>query len=151
MDNEAWYAQALDVSGSIVYRRAMMTRPPRVPLLVALALPLAALIVGVGVDVGVTHAFTPRLLRPDSIVRQVATAYGDAHPRIVRVVSDVTDPPPHHAMYTITVTGYFRSGHQRARYLVISALADKAFVFGINAYERLGQTHPVWFDPGQAR
>lgn len=105
----------------------------------------------IAIVLGVRQAATPHLLSPEGIAHQVAATYGDTHPHIVRVVPDTTDNPPHDPMYTITVAGYFRSGRLHARYLVISALADKHFVFGINAYRRLGEARPVWFDPGQEK
>lgn len=117
-------------------RRAIRTACMTVAALVAVM--LTAVIV-------VTHG-TPRLhlKTADDIARQVGKHYGDTHPRIVSLVPTQTDNPPHDPMYYITLAGHFHEGYRVAHYVSFSALADKAYVWGVMGYNHLGST--LWFD-----
>jgi hypothetical protein len=93
----------------------------------------------------VTHGM-PRLhvKTADDIARQVGRHYGDTHPRIVYVESTQTDPPPHDPMYIMTLAGHFHEGRRVARYVRFSALADKAYLWGVVGYNHSGST--LWSD-----
>jgi len=103
---------------------------------------VAVMLIG---DTVVTHG-TPRLYvkTAEDIARQVGRHYGDTHPRIVHVECTQTDPPPHDPMYYMTLAGHFHEGRRVAHYVRFSALADKAYVWGVIGYNRSGST--LWVD-----
>jgi hypothetical protein len=78
------------------------------------------------------------------IALRVGAAYGERYPRVVTATSSTTDNPPHDPMYLMKIAGRFHKGHLSARYLEFSALADRMYVWGIQAYNTLGKN--LWFD-----
>lgn len=84
-----------------------------------------------------------RVLTPERIARYAGAAYGDAHPRISGVRADVTEGPPFHPMYFLTLLGHFHKGHLSASQLGISANADRMNVWSIRAFNG---SQLVWED-----
>jgi hypothetical protein len=96
-------------------------------------------------DTVVTHgAHRLQVKTADDIARQVGRHYGDTHPRIVYVESTQTDNPPHDPMYIMALAGHFHERRRVAHYVRFSALADKAYVWGVMGYNHPGAT--LWSD-----
>ncbi|GAC1464521.1 MAG: hypothetical protein PVSMB7_07690 [Chloroflexota bacterium] len=112
---------------------------PRIPLGVT---PLVAFLALLKAQAHVPGAH----ITPGSIARSIAAAYGEKHPDVVSVNATTTDSTPHERMYVIELAGRFRHrGKPMARFLTFSALADRNYIWGITARDRLH--HLVWIDP----
>jgi hypothetical protein len=111
--------------------------PRKMSVLLVLALLISSILTACGTSTG-------HRLSPDEIAKQVSTHYGEAHAQIAKVISTVADPPPHDAMYLMTLTGHFQKGTLEADTLSFSALANRMYVWAISAQDQAG--NEVWFD-----
>src|SRR5947209_8733661 len=87
------------------------------------------------------------LMSAQTVADRVGAVYGDAHPRIVRVISDVTDGPTNEPMFLLTIRGHFHKGGRTARYLAFSALANRPYAWGLWVGNTLPShtAHRSWF------
>lgn len=86
-------------------------------------------------------------MNAQEVANEVGRIYYDAHPRIVRVISDETEGSVHEPMYGLTVFGHFRNGNRTAQYLIFSALASRHYAWGLWAGNTLPShtAHRSWF------
>jgi hypothetical protein len=82
-----------------------------------------------------------------SLIREVATAYGDTRPQVLGIERTYTDDRPHEPVYFVHLGGTFRRGHATADELYFSALADRQFLWAVMAYRgQDGHRRAAWTD-----
>ena len=74
------------------------------------------------------------LLTPGQIAHRVGIAYGDAHAWAIFARPDQTEGPPFHPMFFMAVAGHFHEEAVQATILKFSALADRLYLWGIEAF-----------------
>jgi hypothetical protein len=123
-----------------------MRWPRHFLLLLALALLGSSVLAAceTGPFASVTSTPTRTLLSPDVIALQVGNAYGEPHPQILQVKSDVSEAPPHEPMYLMSISGHFHKGTLEAVTLGFSATATRMYVWAIRGLDQAG--NEVWLD-----
>jgi hypothetical protein len=105
-----------------------------------------ALLLGIGASsIGRASAAAPaRGPTAASIIHRVAAVYGDAKPHVLKAQRTETDSTPQQTMYFVKLRGRFHKGSKRASYLQFSALVNRWYVWGIQAYN--ARHRLVWVD-----
>ena len=63
------------------------------------------------------------------VANQVGATYGDPHPKVLHVISTVTDNPPNGAMFLVRIGGTLKSRGHRSREMGFSMTANGAQVW----------------------
>ncbi len=65
------------------------------------------------------------------VATEVGATYGDPHPKVLRVISTVTDNPPNGAMFLVRIGGTFKWRGHRSREMGFSMTANGGQVWAV--------------------
>ena len=80
---------------------------------------------------------------PMNFVQQISERYGESHPEVIRISTDVTEGT-HQPMFLVFLKGNFSKSHLKATRLDFSILANGSKVWAIRATDE--HNNEMWLD-----
>lgn len=80
---------------------------------------------------------------PMNFVQQISERYGESHPKVIRISTDLTDGT-HQPMFFVSLKGNFSKGHLKATRLDFSILANGSKAWAIRATDE--NNNEIWLD-----